>query len=457
MKILNLKHKEIITAFINGEVIVGVYGLGKMGLPLAAVFADRGAKIIGVDVSPQVVSMINNGDCPIAGEPGLAELVKFNVKELRLRATTDGENAVKESDVHVIIVPSLLDENYNPQLTMVTDVCSVIASGLSKGDLVILETTVPPRTTIEIILPILQQSGLKDGDFGLAYCPERTSSGRAISDISGAYPKIIGGIDKRSTEVAVAIYSVINKKGTRAVSNTTTAEAIKVFEGIYRDTNIALSNELALVCREIGINPAEVFKLANEPINAATGHPYTNFLQPGAGVGGHCIPVYPYFITKNVSANTSLIQTARKINESMPTYVVNLIIEGLNEIERSVKGSNILLLGLTYRGGVKEVRYSPTIPIIKKLKRLQASVSLYDPMFSMKEIESYGVSYHDNKDYRNIDCVVVLSDHREFYNLDWLNAEKEMRSQVIVDGRQVIDPNHVQKLGFLYKGIGNIA
>ena len=452
MKVFGLEKKAIRDAFSSGRVTVVVYGLGKMGLPLAAVFAERGARVIGVDTSPEVVDQVTKGKCPVPNEPGLPEMLRANVAGERLSATTDGVAAAKESDVMVILVPCLLNSDKSPDLTAVTVTCSSISRGLSRGNFVILETTVPPRTTKNVLLPILKQSGLKEGEFGLAFCPERTSSGRAIRDITGAYMKVVGGIDKGSTEAAEAIYSVINNKGVITVSDTTTAEVVKLFEGVYRDVNIALSNELALVCREIGVNSQEVFRVANEPVSEETGRPYTNLLQPGAGVGGHCIPIYPYFVTKTTGTNTSLIKLARKINESMPYHMVDLIIEGLNELGRSVKGSNILILGLAFRSGVKEARNSPAIPIIQKLKEIRANVFLRDPLFSKEEIESFGAEYSNSFD--NMDSVVIVTNHEEFREYDWQKIGGKMRSRVIVDGRQIVEPEKARKLGFTYKGIG---
>jgi UDP-N-acetyl-D-mannosaminuronic acid dehydrogenase len=452
VKILGLKEKAIREAFTSGQVTVAVYGLGKMGLPLAAVFAERGAKVIGVDTNQKVVEAVNGGLSPVSGEPGLAEMVKANVAGRRLSATTDGVMAAKNSDIMVILVPGQLHSDKSPDLSAITAVCQSITEGLAKGDLVILETTVPPKTTRDVLLPILKKSGLKEGDFGLAFCPERTSSGRAIRDISGAYPKVVGGIDKPSTEAAEALYAVINQKGVITVTDTTTAEMVKLLEGVYRDVNIALSNELALACKEIGVDAVEVFGVANEPLSEETGHPFTNLLQPGAGVGGHCIPVYPYFVTEVTETDTGLIELARKINESMPYHMVDLIIEGLNEAKRNIKGSNILILGLAFRGGVKEARNSPAIPIIQRLKELEADVFLYDPLFSRQEIEGFGAAYSDSFD--NIDCAVIVTNHREFQEHDWGKIGSRMRTKLIVDGRQVVDPEAVRKLGFSYKGIG---
>jgi UDP-N-acetyl-D-mannosaminuronic acid dehydrogenase len=452
MKVFGLEKNAIVDAFSSGGVTVAVYGLGKMGLPLAAVFADKGARVIGVDISPEVVDQVNKGNCPVSNEPGLPEMIKANVERQKLSATTDGVAAARESDVMVILVPCLLNSDKSPDIAAITVVCSSISRGLSRGDFVILETTVPPRTTKDVVLPILKQSGLKEGEFGLAFCPERTSSGRAIRDITGAYMKIVGGIDKESAETAEAIYSVINKKGVITVSDTTTAEIVKLFEGVYRDVNIALSNELALVCREMGISSAEVFPVVNEPFDEEHQRYHVNLLQPGAGVGGHCIPVYPYFVTKTTKTDTKLIELARKINDSMPFHMVDLIIEGLNKAGISIEESSILILGLAFRGGVKETRNSPAIPIIQRLKKLRANVFLYDPLFSREEIESFGAAYCDSFD--NMDCLVIVTDHKEFREYNWQEISKKMRTRVIVDGRQVLEPAKVRKLGFVYRGIG---
>ena len=283
------------------------------------------------------------------------------------------------------LVPGLLDKDDNPDLTAIEAVCLDISQGLSKGDLVILETTVPPRTTTDLVLKVLEKSGLTVGDFGLAYCPERTSSGRAIKDISGSYPKIIGGINKESANAAKAIYSIINIKGTVTMSDTTTAEMTKLFEGLYRDVNIALSNELEIVCRELNISLHEILPVVNEVFDEDNNRYLFNLHQPGAGVGGHCIPVYPYFVTKTIQSDTSLLQTARKINDSMPIFIVSMITDTLKESGILLEQANILLLGLSFRGGVKEIANSPALPIIRQLQELKTNIYVYDPMFSKEE------------------------------------------------------------------------
>lgn len=448
MKIYGMSKRKIVNALRNGDITVAVYGLGKMGLPLAVVFAEKGATVVGVDIDENVVTMVNKGVNPIKEEDGLDELLANSVENNGLTATPDPIKAAKDADVMIIIVPTYLNTDSTPDLEPVRSVCSSISKGIEAGDVVILENTAPPGTTDAVVKPILEQSGFKAGrDFGLAHCPERTYSGRAIKDIMGDLnPKIVGGIDSKTTQAVEALYSAVNKRGVICLDNAKTAEAVKVFEGIYRDVNIALANELALVCQELEIDAMNVF-------NAANTDSFCHILKPGSGVGGHCIPVYPYFILKNVNRECKLITTAREINDSMPIHMVELITEGLKEIKREVSDSEILILGLSFRGDVKETRKSPAIPIIERLKVLEAKVYCYDPLFSKAEIEKFNAQY--KSDFTNLDCIVIVSDHKEFKGYDWNEIGKEMRNRVIVDGRQIIDPAEIRDMGYVYRGVGH--
>ncbi|NYZ79533.1 nucleotide sugar dehydrogenase [Candidatus Micrarchaeota archaeon] len=446
MKVYSRKKTEIVKALRRGDITFSVYGIGKMGLPLAVILADKGARVIGVGRNMEIINKLNRGICDI-DEPGLSELVKKTVKAGRFSATNDAIGASRQSDVKIILVPTLLDEENNPDLEAVKSVSKSIAAGLHKGDLVILESTAPPGTTENVIKPILEKSGLRAGrDFGLAHCPERTSSGRAIIDILGAYPKIVGGIDRKSSEACEAIYSVVNKKGVIVVKNLKTAEAVKVVEGIYRDVNIALANQLAVIFDELGVDSYEAFLTANT-------QPYSNMHMPGTGVGGHCIPVYPYFITKITNGDASLLKLAREVNDSMANYTVSLAESALTEAGRSIKVAKIMVLGIAFRGGVKETRYSPSFRIIKLLREKGADVHAYDPLFTKQEIEKMGFSYSDK--FNGMDCIIIVSDHKEFRKYNWRKVGKEMRNKVLIDGRNVVEPSRIIKLGFIYKGIGH--
>ncbi|AHF81256.1 nucleotide sugar dehydrogenase [Thermococcus paralvinellae] len=447
MKLLGLKRDEVKQVFKEGKVTIAVYGLGKMGLPLAAVFADHGADVIGVDINEKIVEMVNMGENHVKEEPGLSELVKKNVEAGRLRATTDGAWAAKQADVMIIIVPTLADEKGNLKLDPVYDVAEKISQGLEKGDIVITEATMPPGTT-ESLIPILEKSGLKLGEFGLAHAPERTMTGTAIRDITGQYPKIVGASDEKTLEAVIGIYETINKKGVIPVSSIKAAEAVKVFEGIYRDVNIALANELALWCEEHGLDALEVFRAANT-------QPYCHLHMPGAGVGGHCIPIYPWFVINLAKkTNPHLIKTAREINDSMPHHIVELTIKALNEVGKSLKGSNVLVLGLTFRGGVREFMKSPAIPIIKELKEWGAKVYAYDPLCTPEDAKRFGAEW--KKDFKNIDAIIIVTDHKEFKNLDLDKIAKDMNNKIIIDGRNILDAKKVEKNGFIYYRVGRV-
>ena len=445
MKILGLNREEIKQIFKENKVTIAVYGLGKMGLPLAAVFAEYGAKVMGVDINEKIVNNINKGINHINEEPGLSKLIKRNVNSGRLEATTDGVLASKQADVMIIIVPTLADKRGNLILEPVHDVAEKISQGLEKGDIVITEATMPPGTT-ESLIPLLEKSGLKLGEFGLAHAPERTMTGTAIEDITKQNFKVVGASDEKTLESVIGLYETINKNGIVPVSSTKVAETVKVFEGIYRDVNIALANELALWCEEQDLDALEIFKASNT-------HLYCHFHMPGAGVGGHCIPIYPWFIINlSKKMDPHLIKTARKINDSMPQHIVELTLRGLNEVGKSLNGSNILVLGLTFRGNVREFRKSPAIDIIKELKEWSANVYAYDPLCTPEDIERFGAMWKE--DFKNVDVLIIATDHREFKELDLDEIAEQVRTKIIIDGRNVIDLKNARKKGFIYLAVG---
>lgn len=447
MKILGLSKSTVKEYFIKGKITFAVYGLGKMGLPLATILANYGAMVIGVDINEEIVKKINMGISHIENEPELDSLVKKNVEAGRLYATNDGIYAAKKSDVQIILVPTLADDKGNLNLKSVFDIAETISKGLEKGDIVITESTMPPGTT-EKLIPILEKSGIKIGDFGIAHAPERTMSGTAIRDITLQYPKIIGANSIETLEAVKGIYEVINRKGVISMSSIKAAEAVKVFEGVYRDVNIALANELALWCEENGLDALEIIRAANT-------QPYCHIHMPGAGVGGHCIPIYPWFIINSAKkTNMELLVEARERNDFMPRHIVELTIKALNKIGKALKDSNILILGLTFRGGVKEFRKSPALDIIKELKEWGAKIFVYDPICTPKDAVKLGVMWKE--DYKDIDAIIITNDHKEFKELDISLIDKQIRNKIIIDGRNILDSKRLDKKGFIYYRVGYI-
>lgn len=447
MKLYGLSAKEINN--INPkDITVSVYGLGKMGLPLAATFAKHNFKIIGVDINKIAVKQINKGENPILEEKGLSVLVKKVVKNGNLKATTNGIEASKNSDIKIIIIPIYLDSKNNPNLTVLKNVVAKIAKGLKKGDIVILESTAPPGTTLNVVGRMLEDlSGLKlNKDFGIAFCPERISSLTAIKDIEGRLcPKVVGGSDSKTAKIAEFLYSKINKRPVISVQNPTVAEIIKVSEESFRDVNIAFANNLYLLCREFGVDVFEV-------INSCNTNPYCRILTPGPGVGGHCIPVYPYFIFNTTKSNIDLLKLARQINDSMSQHVIKLTKEALIEKNLQLEKANILILGLAYRAGVKEIRKSSGVKIAKEIKKSAKGVFVYDPLFSEQEIRAMGLNI--KRGLSEVDCIIITTDENEFRKLNWKKIAGSLKTKAVVDTRNVINYEKLKKLGFSIRRIG---
>ncbi|MDJ1434549.1 nucleotide sugar dehydrogenase [Halostagnicola sp. A-GB9-2] len=412
----------------SGDVPVAVYGLGKMGLPLATVYAETTSNVTGVDVDPDVVDTVSGGNCHIRGEPGLAADLRAAVDTGALEATTDGTRAASRARIHVIIVPTLLDDANEPNLTTVESVADDIAAGLQPGDLVIAESTLPPGTCKSVLRPHLsERSGLDPDAFGLAFCPERTSSGTALRDIRGQYPKVVGGVDKESTRAAALVYDELSSNDVHPVSDATTAEAVKVFEGIYRDVNIGLANELARACESFGISVREAIETANDL-------PMCQLHDPGPGVGGHCIPFYPHFLLSRSETEMPLTRTARRVNDSMPGVTVARLERELEADDVTLSDASVAVLGITYRPGVEETRASPALGVIDELTERGSAVYGVDPLVDPSEFGAKPLEVDDLVD-RDLDAVVLVTPHEEFDQIDWTHLE----SLVVFDGRDALD------------------
>ncbi len=416
-------------AFTGGEVPVAVYGLGKMGLPLASVFAAISKNVVGVDVDEAVVASINDGKCHVQGEPGLPDLVETAVEAGGLRATTDGRAAAELASVHVLIVPTTLREDDTPDLSNLRTAVRDVATGLEPGDLVCVESTVPPRTSVDLVEPLLAaESDVDRGEFGVAFCPERTASGRALRDIRRAYPKVVGGIDDESTRAAALVYDEITENEVITAPDATTAECVKVFEGVYRDVNIALANELARFAEELEVD-------VTAAIEAANTQPYCDVHDPGPGVGGHCIPYYPHFLIDEFATEAPLLRTAREVNDRMPLFTVQKLLQMLDDRGVRVEDARIALLGVTYRAGVDEIRKSPALKIAERLSRFGANVYAVDPVRDdYSEIEAAPIRLAALPRIEP-DGVVLVTAHEEFQETPW----ERMDETVVVDGRGVLD------------------
>ncbi len=361
---------------------VAVVGAGKMGLPLCAQFADHGWHVIAVDVQQSVVDAINAGHSHVAEEPGLAELVATAHAGGRLRATTDGAAAARDADVVVLIVPVMLDDAQQPDYRYMDAAVESIAPGVHEGSLVIFETTLPVGDTRERFTPRLEAvSGLAaDEAFFVAFSPERLFSGAALRNLA-TYPKLVGGIGPASTDRAARFYDAVLDTEVVAMTSAEAAEFSKLADTTYRDVNIALANEFARYAERAGVDIHEV-------IVAANSQPYSHIHQPGLGVGGHCIPVYPHFLLSR-APELELVELSRRTNDGQ----VGAAIRTIEKETGGLDGVPVLVLGLTYRHGVHELAYSRALPLIERLAHAGAVVSAYDPLLRPDETARYATPW----------------------------------------------------------------
>ena len=450
---LSLEPGEIAVRIRDGALTVGVVGLGWMGLPTACLYADAGAKVIGADMNPKVVERVNKGDAPV-DEPGLASMLKKVLRTGKLTATTNTEEAAANSDILFIVVPTMIDRQRRADYSAVEDACTSLGKGLRNGSLVIFESTCGPGVTERIVKGTLEKySGLIAGQgFGLAYSPIRAMGGRALQDLQ-SYAKVVGATDKKSLEAACAALSITVKGELIRVRDIKTAELSKLFETIYRDVNIALANEFALLCEEIGVDYLETMKAANS-------QPYSHLHLTGVGVGGHCLPVYPYLLATEVyglDAKLKLVLDARKINDLMPRHIAKLASEGLRTCGKSLKRAKVVVLGISYRPNVKETRFSPSVELIGILKKRGARVTAFDPLFNASEMEALGLTSEPTlrKAIEKADCAVLAVAHEDFKSMDTIELAAHMsKTGLVIDCADILDPTSVEKSGLVYRGPG---
>lgn len=415
---------------------ITVVALGKIGLPLAVQFASRGHQVIGADVNLDVVQLVNRGVEPFPGEARLGELLAETVGDGRLRATTDTAAAVAQSEAVVVVVPLFVDADGLPDFGWMDAATRDIARGVRPGTLVVYETTLPVGTTRTRFLPMLEEgSGLTHGaGFHLVFSPERVFTGRVFADLR-KYPKLVGGIDEAAGRRAEEFYQAVLEfdprpdlvaRGARpnGVWNLGTAEAAemaKLAETTYRDVNIGLANEFARFAATHGIDVHQV-------IEASNSQPFSHIHRPGIAVGGHCIPVYPRLYLWN-DPDASIVRTARARNADMPAYAVG-VLEGAHG---DLAGQRVLVLGASYRGGVKETAFSGVFPLVDVLRARGAAVFVHDPMYEDDELEKLGFTAYPAGS--EIDAAVLQTDHAGYRELTPADLPGV---RTIVDGRAAL-------------------
>lgn len=411
-----------------------VIGLGYIGLPTAIIFALHGVKVHGVDINKNVIDTLQKGELHIK-EPGLKEKLVKVIRNGALTVSTVPE----EADAFIISVPTPLTENKKVDLSYVESATNAILPFLKKGNLVILESTVPPGTVENTLVTLLEKSTLKIGEeLFVSHSPERVLPGKLLQELVDN-DRVVGGINEESAQKTVSLYKHF-VKGNIYVTDVRTAELVKLIENTYRDVNIALANELAVVCEKLDINVWEAIKLANF-------HPRVNIHSPGPGVGGHCIAVDPWFLIEQSPKEAKLLLLSRTINSSVPYRIVELIERVVKHIEKPT----ITLLGLSYKKNIDDIRESPSLIIYEQLLEKNYNVKLHDPYVKKRfkeQVESIELAIDKT------DCLVILADHDEYSRIPFNQLKNRFKTKNIIDTRYIIDVNSLVEDGFACYQIG---
>ena len=414
---------------------IAVIATGKIGLPLAAQFASAGHTVVGVDLNQSLVDCINRGEEPFPGEFGLADRLAEYVPAGNLRATTDYSDAVPGADVVVVVVPLLVDETtWEPDFTWMDIATRSLAEHLTPGTLVSYETTLPVGTTRTRWKPMIEEvSGLTEGeDFHLVFSPERVFTGRVFEDLK-KYPKLVGGLSDAGASRAIDFYEAVltfderpdlaRKNGVWNMGTAEAAEMAKLAETTYRDVNIGLANQFARFGDRVGVDIYKVIEACNSQV-------FSHIHKPGIAVGGHCIPVYPHLYLATDPA-ADIVRTARDFNATMPEYVV----ERVEELIGDLNGLSVVVLGASYRGGVKETAVSGVFPTVEALTQRGASVRVHDPLFSDDELAGYGFApYHLGEP---VDIAILQADHSIYREI---GPSDLPGIRLLADGRNFTDP-----------------
>ena len=423
-----------------------VIALGKVGLPLAVKIALAGHEVIGCDVDPRVVRLVGAGREPFPGEEGLGRALRSVVEAGRLRTTADTRGAVALGpDLIAVVPPVLVDEQRAPDFRTIDAVLAEIGATLRQGTLVSVETTVPVGTTRQRFAPALERtSGLRaERDFFLVHSPERVYSGRVLRDLD-AYPKLVGGLSEAGERRAGELYRSFLSAEVRLLGSAEAAELTKLAETTYRDVNIALANELALYADRLGLDVTAV-------IEAANSQPFSHIHRPGIAVGGHCIPVYPRFLQAG-APEARLPPLAREINEAMPAYALARLEAALlglgGAFRRGLDGARVLILGVSYRGGVKECAFSGALALRELLERRGATVLASDPLYAEGELRALG--FHPWAGGK-VDAAILQADHDDFRRLE----PRDLPGlRVLLDGRDALDPEPWREAGVCVLRLG---
>ena len=434
----------------SGTIRVCVIGIGRIGLPTALSFAKSGLETIGVDINTDLVEKINSGIFPLKDEPGYEEIFSQVLEQGKFSATTTIESAVPNSDLIILSLPTPMDENNVPDYSALTKVAKRLSDILSPNSLVIVESTIEPGFIEDEIVSIISKSDRLDieKNFFIGVCPENANPGEILHDFTNL-PRLVGGINSDITKVIKMIYTKVFSVELIEMPNCKTANAVKLTTNVFRDINIAFVSELSLMFEKLGIDTKKVLEAAKKKYNFQVHY-------PGAGVGGPCLPINSYQLlntARRTGTNLSIIESGRKINEKMPDHVIELTNSAFDECSKSIEATNILILGISYKPNVKDIQLTPAEEIIKKLQNKGATISIYDPYFTSKEVFGISVERKIDQVLSKVDACIIVTAHDEFKKLD-ISIFKNMKNPILIDTRGIFDPSDAKSADLIFRGLG---
>ena len=448
---LNMNNLEDVKKSLNLRTLrVCVVGIGRIGLPTALSFAKSGLQTIGVDINENLVSTINSGVFPLKDEPGYEEIFNDVIKNKMFSATTKIEDAIPNSDLILLSLPTPMDKNNVPDYSALRDSASKLSKFLSPNSLIIVESTVEPGFIEDEMVPIISKSDqLKIGEnFFIGVCPENANPGEILHDFTNL-PRLVGSINKQTTEIITLIYDFVFAVELVIMPDCKTANAVKLTTNVFRDINIAFISELSLMFEKLGIDTLKVLEAAKKKYNFQIHY-------PGAGVGGPCLPINSYQLlnaARRSGVNLSMIEYGRQINEKMPEHVIKLTLDAFKECKKPIQNNDILILGVSYKPDVKDIQLTPAKHVIKKLQDLGANIHIYDPYFSSSQV--FGINVEENLDavISKVDASIIITAHKEFRNIS-LPVFNKMKSPILVDTRGIIDPMDAKQAKLIFRGLG---
>ena len=448
---LNMNNLEDVKKSLNSRTLrVCVVGIGRIGLPTALSFAKSGLQTIGVDINENLVNTINSGVFPLKDEPGYEEIFNDVIKNKMFSATTKIEDALPNSDLILLSLPTPMDKNNIPDYSALRDSASKLSKFLSPNSLVIVESTVEPGFIEDEMIPIISKSEqlkIKE-NFFIGVCPENANPGEILHDFTNL-PRLVGSINDQTTKIITLIYDFVFAVELVIMPDCKTANAVKLTTNVFRDINIAFISELSLMFEKLGIDTLKVLEAAKKKYNFQIHY-------PGAGVGGPCLPINSYQLlnaARRADVNLSMIENGRQINERMPEHVIKLTLDAFKECKKSIQNNDILILGVSYKPDVKDIQLTPAKHIIKKLQDLGANIHIYDPYFSSSQV--FGINVEENLDdaISKVDASIIVTAHKEFQNIT-LPVFNKMKSPILIDTRGIIDPMDAKQAKLIFRGLG---